>query len=1075
MADRNTNSAQDSAYVSNLIQRLREMGYGQPSDATPAPQTGEQAAQEATPAEQISAEVASSAEEEAAAVTEGDAPTATPEHEEHTDLPTEDAPFMPIPDEVESTKDEPSDSTEVPGCEAEAQQSAAQAEEERAAADEAEEESAPDGTVQATMEAAEALPTEEQEELSEQREDAEDLPQEEFAFPAFDPTEAPQDNGEEFSFGHFEVDQDGEDAPFAFTPVPTAESDRAEENAPEQSGAQEVSPVEVAPAPTEDGQTSVPLVGEEESVARETDIQVPAVTPAAAPAENSRTREYARTVLPQEGGRSARERSRGLDFEFPEAAAPAVHREAPEAVPVASEELAVSTSVPPSAPAEEPALTVTRAGQFALDIEDTSVPVAEDIQETETSAPEQTDFAFPLFDSSDLGGGQEEEPPVSYEQLSIPLEEQGEPPAAPTSVWDRAPQEAAPVFVALMPEEVQEEQEQVPEEQEEMPPAREKRACRLRADCTFLHEGEDAFEEQLLAEPLESIGGANARPQIQAWKTEIGRRVFKARLTATLAIALTLLLAVFELFPRATASFMSWTLLARVPGVAQLIDLQLLLLACLLSWRPLWRGLVALFHKRVLPETLAFLGALCAVVTEVALYLAHTPYQVLTGLVAATLLLGVDLAELFRMQGLAFSFKAFATEEHRFAACLSDGREHPLCGELFRTFAKELPLLETDPVTAVDGYVDECRRRRESPLLPLVCLGISACAALTSLIILLVLRRGADIAFWSACTVLCGTLPLSAFLLHRLFFHNLSARISRERVGVSGEDAVYRIASAGAVTFEDVEAFPQGSVRLSGIKLCGDFPLDKALYLVASIFDRVGGPLNGVFRVSATEVAPRDDVELFQIAEGGIAAFIARDDVHVGTKAYLEDLGIEVFRDPGDERVKEQGGHVLYVAYQSRLAAKFYVHYQIDDQFEKTVEYCAKNGVSTVILTADPLLSETLLDQVSYVSDYDVRIVKKDIATVTAEKSIPRTASLITYGPRKTLRRMPFLFASYKKRQKIASALALVLSVCGAVLVPTLMNVWSVTTPLIAFLYQLGAAIPAVALGCSLLGARIGE
>ncbi|MBQ4324976.1 MAG: hypothetical protein IJC29_04195, partial [Clostridia bacterium] len=174
MADRNTNSAQDSAYVSNLIQRLREMGYGQPSDATPAPQTDEQAAQEATPAEQISAEVASSAEEEAAAVTEGDAPTATPEHEEHTDLPTEDAPFMPIPDEVESTKDEPSDSTEVPGGEAEAQQSAAQAEEE----------SASDGTVQATVEEAEA-----QEELSRQAEDAEDLPQEEFAFPTFDPTE----------------------------------------------------------------------------------------------------------------------------------------------------------------------------------------------------------------------------------------------------------------------------------------------------------------------------------------------------------------------------------------------------------------------------------------------------------------------------------------------------------------------------------------------------------------------------------------------------------------------------------------------------------------------------------------------------------------------------------------------------------------------------------------------------------------------------------------------------------------------------------------------------------------------
>jgi hypothetical protein len=176
---------------------------------------------------------------------------------------------------------------------------------------------------------------------------------------------------------------------------------------------------------------------------------------------------------------------------------------------------------------------------------------------------------------------------------------------------------------------------------------------------------------------------------------------------------------------------------------------------------------------------------------------------------------------------------------------------------------------------------------------------------------------------------------------------------------------------------------------------------------------------------------------------------------------------VQVFDDPEDIRAQEGQNHVLYVAYKGQLCAKFYLQYHMVPVFERNVEYCAKNGVSTLIVTADPLISEALIDQISYVSDYDVRVVKKTVADVLEEKYISREATLITYGPRKTLRRMPFFFHAYVKRQKLSILISLTVAIAGGMLVPILMSTFDVQTALIPFLYQIMALLPAVGLGIS--------
>ncbi len=574
----------------------------------------------------------------------------------------------------------------------------------------------------------------------------------------------------------------------------------------------------------------------------------------------------------------------------------------------------------------------------------------------------------------------------------------------------------------------------------------------------------DVLCEKVLTEPLESIGGEHAEAQIEKWQTELTRRRRSLRTRSIIVGVIVALLALFELIRPATDWVLGALLITRVPLATALIDIQLLILVCIIGYRPLYRGFAALRFRRVIPETLASFAAAACLLGGVIFYMAGVTDQYLFALTGGITVLIAVVSDFFRAESLLHTFRACTAAEKLYGGVLSAAHEHRLIRELYRDGTDPI-LMETEPTSRVDGYVAAARERVEGRRASLVSLCIAGGVALIDLVVLLILRRGVAFSFWSALVTFAAVMPLSLFAVHRYLARMLTSRIALERIGVTGERAVYRYAECGVMSFSDTEAFPNGSVQVKGIKLCGDFRLDKALYLVSSLFDRVGGPLNSVFRISTADVRISDDVEIRVLAPEGIRAQINHEEVCVGTRAYLEGIGVEIFRDIEDERAEQDGNRVLYVAYRGILCTKFYVKYEISPSFEKNVEYYAKHGVSSVILTADPLMNDALLDSISYISDYDVRFVKRDLSSLQEERNIPREVELVSYGPRKTLRRMPFFFKKYVRLQRLATVLSMVgLGVCVAA-VPLLLAAVPVRTALFAFLFQLLALTPAAIVG----------
>ena len=763
---------------------------------------------------------------------------------------------------------------------------------------------------------------------------------------------------------------------------------------------------------------------------------------------------YARTVLPGDPRFSGRNTAgRYLDFDLAESSDAAISR---------------AGAIPTEGTSFAPEVSSMGEGQNASPSDNAApadAPAPNGISRYAPTIPadmgESADAFLPVPDVAPEGDTAMPIPDADQDPLEFP------------SIWDTLPPiPESPVPNVPSTDDVPDSSEissaeQAQEESTGSPRHASKKARRSWSDIDFTVATERGILVDKILEPSQDLaeeGEASLERQMSLWKRELRKKYSGVRFRTILCGACLVFAILFELIPAISGTVLSRLLLTRVPGAAHLIDLQILLLAALFGVGQILRGFEAIRFRRVIPETLVSFGFLVTLGGSIYLTIADFSGLYFCALPAVLLIFISLLSDCFRLRSLHDAFESYTAKAHHFCAVYSDVAEHPLLASRFSDAANR-NLFETASVSRIDGFVDAARRRVECRRASWISLAIAGAASLFSLVISLITSDGALAIVWGMVLSFTGVMPLALFGVHRFLFSMLSSRVSHERVGIAEEETVFRDAHTGVMTFEDAEAFPAGSVRLSGIKLCGDFRLDKALYLTASVFDSVGGPLNGVFRVSTSDINISDNVEIRELCDTGIDARVNHDDVLIGTKAFLESRGVSVFRDVEDDRAEQGRTRVLYLSYMGCLSAKFHVSYEMSDAFESNVEYYAKHGIASAILTADPLLDRAFLDRVSYISEYDVRVVKKTKDTLREEEPKPHEATLITYGPRKTLRRMPFFFGIYGRYQSIAVCIMMFLTaLCGAV-IPLLLHFLPGAIPWLPVVVQAAGLIPCVVFG----------
>ena len=215
-----------------------------------------------------------------------------------------------------------------------------------------------------------------------------------------------------------------------------------------------------------------------------------------------------------------------------------------------------------------------------------------------------------------------------------------------------------------------------------------------------------------------------------------------------------------------------------------------------------------------------------------------------------------------------------------------------------------------------------------------------------------------------AATVLVG-LPVAAVPGSAAALGGVNRRLRAQNSLLSSYDAAFDAVTANAVVLDAAELFDGCRCRLCGMKTYHKMRVDEALLYTAAMTIRSGGTLSDVFDaviLKKREILP--PVESLAYEERlGCSGWIYNQRVLVGSRDLLLKHNVDAPSREEEQRFKKDGCEVLYLAVEGKTAALFVVEYASDKQISVYLQRLEKYGVTILLRTSDPNITEALVEQ----------------------------------------------------------------------------------------------------------------
>ncbi|MBQ8582195.1 MAG: hypothetical protein IJ487_00435 [Ruminococcus sp.] len=198
--------------------------------------------------------------------------------------------------------------------------------------------------------------------------------------------------------------------------------------------------------------------------------------------------------------------------------------------------------------------------------------------------------------------------------------------------------------------------------------------------------------------------------------------------------------------------------------------------------------------------------------------------------------------------------------------------------------------------------------------------------------------------------------------------------------------------------------FPDGTVKLAGIKVFSNTKIDEALLEAASLTCHAGSMMRQIFK---DVTGGREDmlypIENYSFEESmGMCGWINNKRVLFGNRELMTSHNIEGI--PTRTKESESIGanqEVMYLSISGNLAAMFIVDIAADKQVKKWASKLAKNKICMIIKSIDPCITPKLLRNLFGIPEEMIRIIPKKLHPEFDEetkKSVRLSASMATTG-----------------------------------------------------------------------------
>ena len=304
---------------------------------------------------------------------------------------------------------------------------------------------------------------------------------------------------------------------------------------------------------------------------------------------------------------------------------------------------------------------------------------------------------------------------------------------------------------------------------------------------------------------------------------------------------------------------------------------------------------------------------------------------------------------------------------------------------------------------------------------PLLLLGSILCALLASV------GHGAPERLpW--CLSACATASsgFSALLCFSRPYRALARRLSSSGAALPGWSGAERMGKAILLT--DTDLFPPGEVALNGIKIFGDYSVEKVVAVCATLIKESGSGLDKVFHdLLRTQGAVYRRCSGFTRHEGGgLSADIRGERILVGSASFMTLMEVPL---PQGLNVRS----AVFCAIDGELAGIFALNYMMHPTIPPAISALVANRVSPVLCTRDFNLIPAMLRQ-----KFKLPVEKMDFPAVDRRTELSDPAALHNARLTAVLCReglAPFSEAVVgAKRLRLAVLMTTALTVLGSVI-----------------------------------------
>ena len=543
-------------------------------------------------------------------------------------------------------------------------------------------------------------------------------------------------------------------------------------------------------------------------------------------------------------------------------------------------------------------------------------------------------------------------------------------------------------------------------------------------------------------------------------------KIMKFRLWGTIIITLALLF--FETFTALADSGVVAPLggalnINRYPVVNIMISLQLVVLACALSWHRLLVGLRDAVIFRPSPISVTSVAILCSIIYDVIMAIIAPGLGLRTyNLTAAVFLLALVVSDYLNLSREIRAFNTVSTRKPKFA--LANFTDASLYGDDSYGYEKNF---EVQNVEFIENYFRRTNVSTfSSRLLNVIIFPFVALAVILG--ILSYMSNGVAVTAFniSILTIMVG-MPLSAVFLICYPIFAAVKRLFKKDATIIGDPSVEEYSDATSVIFRDKEVFPMAATIMRGIKLYDNE--EVSIYYVLSnltkFYSRIGGPLKDILAQTTSEVPQEGCCEPVRVEDDGVEAIIDGSvNILAGQRAFMERNGIIVDNDPDDVRMASEGVSALFVVLDGKLCAKLYVQYDIDHSFEDIINSLASENIDTYIKTADPCIDDALLASKLRISRFPARVIKRNAEELPDTVVESADSGIISRNTLDGLADAVVLCNKIKRVRKTSRSVCIVSAIIG-ILVMVFLALFSSTPDILSIytvIYQVFWMIPMV-------------